>query len=226
VNVKIDSRRRWKVIGALAVLGLVGAPAAVLATDRFPDVPFGSGHEEINKIDDAGIVRGCGNVGNFCPDNPVTRKQLAQFVSRAGGSASSDSRDLPGAQLLNPPASTSVLTIDVTVAGLQGHQQRVEVNADVVVRASSTAGCPCQAKFFLQDDSNPSTQFSAEHFVTLTDPTDTDGALVDVPISLSFVFTALTGTTHTYFLTGQTTGGSEVLRAYGDITATTYPFSN
>ncbi len=80
--------------------------------------------------------------------------------------------------------------------------------------------------FFLQDDNNPSSQFSAEHFITLADPTDGTGAPVDEALSLSFVFTAETGTTQTFFLTGQTTAGSEPLRAYGDLTATTYPFTN
>lgn len=220
------SSRRWKLLGAVAVLALVAAPVGVWADHRFPDVPPGSGHTEVSKIADAGIVRGCGTQGQYCPENPVTRIQMAQFLSRSGGSASAASQPLPGALLNAAPATTNAMSIDVTVAGLPGQQQRVKIDADAVVRAASTAGCPCEAMFFLQDGNNPSTQFSAQHFVTVTDPTDATGALVDVPISLSYVFTAETGTTHTFFLTGQRTAGTEAIRAYGDITATTYPFPN
>jgi hypothetical protein len=32
----------------------------------------------------SGITGGCGG-GNFCPDNPVTRRQMAIFLSKALG---------------------------------------------------------------------------------------------------------------------------------------------
>jgi len=32
----------------------------------------------------AGITGGCGN-GNYCPDNPVTRGQMAVFLAKALG---------------------------------------------------------------------------------------------------------------------------------------------
>ncbi len=166
--------RRWKVLGALFVVCIVAAPIGVLANDRFPDVPFGSGHEEVNKIDDAGIVRGCGNLGNFCPDNPVTRKQMAQFLSRAGGSASAVKNGLPGAILGTQAAPTAVLQLDATVAGLSGEIQHVAVHAGVTARAPSTTDCPCEATFFLQDETG--TKVSADHVVTLVDPTGGTGA--------------------------------------------------
>ena len=224
MNVKTDSRRRWKLLGALAVLGLVATPAAVWANDRFPDVPFGSGHEEVNKIDDAGIVRGCGTSGNYCPDNPVTRKQMAQFLARAGGSASAVKNGLPGQILGTQVAPTAVLQLDATVAGLAGETQYVAVHAGITARAPSTVGCPCEATFFLQDETG--TKVSADHVVTLTDPSDATGAADNVAVALDYVFTAPTATEQSYFLSGYVSGGSETLRAYGDMTATVYPFPN
>jgi hypothetical protein len=241
VRIEIDIRRprwlpsrvsrRWKVLGALAVLALVGTPVGVLANDRFPDVPFGSGHEEIAKIDDAGIVRGCGNAGNFCPENPVTRKQLAQFVSRAGGSASATKNALPG-PLLGAASPNAILTLDVTVPGLSGvgKTQRVLVTANLTVRAASTAGCPCEATVFLQDETGA--QVSSEHVVTIADLSGGLGAATDVQLGISFVFNAPTASEQTYFFSGENTTADdptpdpEPIRAYGELTATTYPFSN
>ena len=217
--------RRWKVLGAVAVLGLVAAPAAVWANDRFPDVPTDlTGHEEINKIDDAGIVRGCGNAGNYCPDNPITRKQMAQFLSRAGGSASAVKNALPGPILGTQASPTAVLQIDATVAGLLGETQYVAVHAGATARAPSTVGCPCEATFFLQDETG--SKVSADHVVTLTDPSAGTGAADNAAVALDYVFSAPTATEQSYFLTGYVSGGSETLRAYGDMTATTYPFAN
>lgn len=59
------------------------SPAPASAT--FGDV--GTGHyffREIEALNDSGISGGCGS-GNFCPDAPVTRAQMAAFLSRALG---------------------------------------------------------------------------------------------------------------------------------------------
>src|SRR5690606_26206801 len=61
-------------------LGLASAPAA------FSDV---SGHvfeAEVGALAAAGITRGCDPPANdrFCPDEPVTRGQMASFLVRAG----------------------------------------------------------------------------------------------------------------------------------------------
>lgn len=55
------------------------------ATATFSDV--GTGHiffKPIEALADAGITGGCGG-GNFCPNNTVTRGQMAAFLSRALG---------------------------------------------------------------------------------------------------------------------------------------------
>jgi hypothetical protein len=222
------SSGRAKVLATVAVLGIVAAPVAALGTDRFPDVPFGSGHEEVNKIADAGIVRGCGSAGtSYCPQNPVTRLQMAQFLSRAGGSAGATKSGLPGELLGTSLAPTAPLQLDVNVNldGIPGETQFVAVHAGVTARAPITTGCPCTATFFLQDETG--TKVSADHVVTFADPSDSGtGDPDNVAVSLDYVFSAPTDTEQTYFLSGYVSGGSEPLRAYGDMTATTYPFSN
>jgi len=41
-------------------------------------------YDEIGKLSARGVTLGCGN-GNFCPNDPVTREQMAAFILRAKG---------------------------------------------------------------------------------------------------------------------------------------------
>ena len=53
--------------------------------DVFDDVS-GAHEPNINAIADAGITLGCNSEGTlFCPDDPVTRGQMAAFLHRALG---------------------------------------------------------------------------------------------------------------------------------------------
>jgi len=59
--------------------------SAAPASATFGDVPTTHVfHRFIEALVDAGITAGCGG-GNYCPDNPVTRGQMAVFLSRALG---------------------------------------------------------------------------------------------------------------------------------------------
>ncbi len=54
-------------------------------TPTFNDVPDNDpGYQYIEALAAAGITGGCGG-GNYCPDNPVTRRQMAIFLSKALG---------------------------------------------------------------------------------------------------------------------------------------------
>jgi hypothetical protein len=54
-------------------------------TATFADVPVGHPfHRFVEALYASGITAGCGN-GNFCPDQPVTRGQMAVFLSAALG---------------------------------------------------------------------------------------------------------------------------------------------
>ena len=55
-----------------------------LGEARFADVPYASTHgRAISAIADAGWTNGCGNGRSYCPDDPVTRQQMASFLRRA-----------------------------------------------------------------------------------------------------------------------------------------------
>jgi hypothetical protein len=72
----------FTVIAALLVVG----PASALAATDFVDVPSGHTFEgDIQWLADQGITYGCNppDYTKFCPDNPVTRGQMAAFLVRA-----------------------------------------------------------------------------------------------------------------------------------------------
>jgi hypothetical protein len=74
--------RRLSLIGL--VLALTIPAGVVLASHRFSDVPTGSSiHDDVEAIADAGVTTGCGG-GLYCPNDNVTRGQMAQFMNRLG----------------------------------------------------------------------------------------------------------------------------------------------
>jgi hypothetical protein len=65
----------------------LGHPANT-CTGRFADVPIGNSFcGFVERMADDGITSGCGGV-NFCPDDPVTRGQMAVFIEAALGHSS------------------------------------------------------------------------------------------------------------------------------------------
>src|SRR5690606_26309821 len=53
---------------------------------NFVDLNPGSGHNaDINLIADAGISKGCGDSSHYCPNDYVTREQMASFLARTAG---------------------------------------------------------------------------------------------------------------------------------------------
>ena len=61
-------------------LGLGGSPSLVL----FTDVSSSPHAAAIAAVAAAGITRGCSSDGSrFCPDDPVTRAEMAAFLARA-----------------------------------------------------------------------------------------------------------------------------------------------
>ena len=81
---KIPMRRKSLFI-ALIIAVALAIPAVVVASHQFNDVPGShTFHGDIAWLADEGITRGCNPPANteFCPDDPVTRGQMAAFMKR------------------------------------------------------------------------------------------------------------------------------------------------
>jgi hypothetical protein len=77
--------RRSTIVLVLAVAALA-FPLGVLATHQFDDVATGSSiHDDVEALVEHGITTGCQtDPPLYCPSNPVTRGQMAQFMNRLG----------------------------------------------------------------------------------------------------------------------------------------------
>jgi hypothetical protein len=73
---------------SVAVLGgAIAFPLGVLAAHRFTDVPASNTfHDDIAAIADAGVTTGC-SPNLYCPEQFVTREQMAAFLNRLGALA-------------------------------------------------------------------------------------------------------------------------------------------
>ena len=74
------------VIGLVAVLGVVVTPVALAAPCAdFTDVDASHGFcGNVEWIKNRSVTAGCTSATLFCPDNPVTRLQMAAFMNRLG----------------------------------------------------------------------------------------------------------------------------------------------
>ena len=72
-----------KTMAVWTVRALDGQNPAPIANSRFSDVAAGSFHAPfIERMFELGVTKGCGD-GTFCPDDTVTRYQMAVFLTRA-----------------------------------------------------------------------------------------------------------------------------------------------
>ena len=86
MRITIELRRpARRSVALLLGLLLLSAPAVVLASHQFPDVPDEHPfHDEIGAIAEAGITAGFGD-GGYHPADPVTRQAMAAFMQRGFG---------------------------------------------------------------------------------------------------------------------------------------------
>ena len=87
---RLHRRGRWVTVAVVALAALVIAPAAVWATHTFNDVPDDNTfHSDIEAIAEARVTIGCNPPENteYCPDDFVTREQMAAFMNRLGALA-------------------------------------------------------------------------------------------------------------------------------------------
>ena len=82
------TRRVAAMVAAAVVMATTTVPVTAQTTERFDDVPAGhTFHADVAWLATSGITRGCNPPDNtrFCPDQPVTRGQMAAFLKRGLG---------------------------------------------------------------------------------------------------------------------------------------------
>ena len=138
-------RRRLGVALGVAIVVLI-APAIALASHQFGDVPTSASyHDEVESLVNAGITSGCGG-GNYCPNQAVTRGQMAQFMTRGLGIATAGYGELPASQA----DDFYVATVAIHTGGLPGKTGFVTVDADLQV-LDLNAFCPCGIIFSIEE---------------------------------------------------------------------------
>lgn len=97
---KLGMRRTITVaVVASAVGALVATPVAVYASHSFDDVSDSNTfHEDIAWLSDAGVTKGCNPPENteYCPEDNVTREQMAAFLHRLADSQVVDAGTVGG----------------------------------------------------------------------------------------------------------------------------------
>jgi hypothetical protein len=118
-------RRLVKAALVLTIVGAVIAPIAVSASHQFTDVPDTEiFHDNIAWLADADITRGCNPPTNdqFCPDDNVTRGQMAAFMQRLAEAKVVDAATAVTAESATTADSATTAGDSDTLDGLDGNE--------------------------------------------------------------------------------------------------------
>ncbi len=119
---------------ALIVLSIVVAtPLAVMAAASFVDVPdTHTFSNDIQWLADAGVTKGCNPPANdrFCPDDNVTRAQMAAFMHRLADSQAVDAGTVQGleAEDLRPYVYTKRVVGPTEIPGVRSFEPVVSLD--------------------------------------------------------------------------------------------------
>lgn len=101
-------RRRNRLLVAIVVIAVMGIPVAAVAAAGFDDVADDNVFKsDIQWLADAGVTKGCNPPANtkYCPQDNVTREQMAAFMHRLADNQVVDAGTVQGmtaAQLKGP----------------------------------------------------------------------------------------------------------------------------
>lgn len=134
--------RRNRVLTTIATaIVLIALPAIAVASDTFADVPNSNiFHNQINAIKDAGITAGCGGP-NYCPNQAVTRGQMAGFMHRGYGRVAWDGGF--GSVPTELVGTYDVANVSVMAGDVIGGQGYILVQGAASLTAPTTTPCPC-----------------------------------------------------------------------------------
>jgi hypothetical protein len=214
---RVPLRRSRLALLTLGLVAVLAIPIGAFASHQFTDVGTGSGsfHTQISRVKGAGITAGCSPT-TYCPNDPVTRGQMAAFLARTGGRGADSSYG----KVLS--IYEEVLgTITIKAGDVAGGVARVLLMGSATTYTSTLTGCPCGAGFWFRDlsddivGSDVYTAMTAFNYSTLyVIDSATAVAYVDVPTGVEVTFT----------FNGAKAGGTASVYAYGTLTATYVPF--
>lgn len=195
------SRRVIVIVIAAIVLAV---PVAVSANHIFSDVPTSNTfHLAISRLFGSGITGGCGS-GKYCPNDPVTRGQMAGFLNRGLGRAAHDTGATSGddwATVL-PGRDLAVSAVDLATGGGTTGTQHVLVQGNVDAFTNQVGVCPCDLRIFLLSATGEVSEVATAIIGAIPSP---DDSFFRGSVSWSHLFTAESGTNTTYFLVAQVT---------------------
>lgn len=217
----VPRRARRVILAAVALAGLLVVPVGVFANHQFTDVPNSNTfHGNIGRAKDAGITSGCSPT-LYCPNDTVTRGQMAAFLTRSAGRAGFSGTF--GSTVTTTDAELYAATIKA--GDVSGGQALVVVQAWINAYVSdNVTGCPCAATFYITDGTNGSVLPSVVAVDTLN-YTPGSSSYGFAQATISWVMPVPTGTTREISVMGQVTDGSKTFSAFGTVVATYVPFS-
>jgi hypothetical protein len=217
--------RRRKLVAALTLAFVLLPTAYVIGSDSFSDVPNSYPfHDAINAIYGARITTGCAP-GQYCPDAPVTRGQMAAFMQRGFGRTA-----YVAGQDTNLTENPLISVYDLAVltsntGGASGGRGFLKVDAAFTAHTFATAGCPCRVEVYLRSDDGAQ---SIPYYVTL--PNRVSGVLETSSGAVTLSFPFFTSNTATLRLKARLFESAGVpnfnIIAYGAITALYVPFGS
>ena len=208
---------RTAVVAAL-VAAVVAFPLGVLANHQFTDVPNSyTFHGDIDHVYDARITNGC-SATKYCPEDNVTRGQMAAFLERTGGRVTSD--DGFGA-LTGTPTTTASVTI--RAGNVTGGTAFVLLQATGYAYTSGNdeTGCNagCRAVLRIYQGASPVSTYGATVMQNTSATIQELGSL-----TVSTVVAIPTGVNTTFDLKQYEDLGAGTLYAVTTFVATYFPF--
>jgi hypothetical protein len=210
---------RTAVVAAVVAM-LVAFPLGVLANHQFTDVPNSNTfHGDIDHVYDARITAGC-TATTYCPDDNVSRGQMAAFLERSGGRATTGTQNFV---FTIGATAKSLGTITIRAGNVTGGTAFILLQATgyVVSSNANETGCNTGCAFVgeIRQGATKIGNFGAGE-ITNTSATDSEfGA-----ITISTVVSVPTGVDQTYNFVVYRYAGSGTASGLGNLTAQYSPF--
>lgn len=135
-----------RLVVVAALIAVTAIPVSVVASHQFTDVPDTDiFHDDIAAIRDAGVTQGCNPPANdkYCPEDSVTRGQMAAFMNRLGALAPNKTPVVNAAKLDGHLPDDFVRNVgrDAGCDGIQGAIDDLPASGGEVVVAAGTYVC-------------------------------------------------------------------------------------